>query len=93
MANGLSLDEGKQALSGGARFGMIFPQLEDPNKDGDTLKAFFCYGEHVQEDSRTIKRIGIYWRPLYDLWKMKMRRSGSCFCCAEACGSTNGGCG
>ena len=55
--DGFDLIEAQQALAAGSRFGRVYSQLSDPERDGDVLRAFFCFAlPAAYEQARQRKR-------------------------------------
>ena len=89
MPDGLTLEEAKQAIANGAKFGSVYPMLGDPG-DGETLKAFFVFGEPTRPKEKA-RDMGYTGDVCGTCGSTRMRRAGVCLVC-EACGSTSGGC-
>lgn len=88
--SGLTLEEAKEALRGGAQFGSVYPMLGNVDGDGETLKAFFVFGE---PGGKPVARVQGYTGDVCaTCGSARMRRCGVCLVC-DSCGSTSGGCG
>lgn len=40
----MNLNDATRMIDGGVKFGDVFPFLDDPEGDGDKLRAHFCWG-------------------------------------------------
>lgn len=90
--NVLTLEEAKNALRRGIKFGEVYPYLNEP-ANGDLLKAFFAYGKHLEHDASAEARAkGYTGDTCTTCSSMCMVRVGTCLRC-DSCGSTSGGCG
>lgn len=85
--DGLTLDEAKKALHGGAKFGPVHSQLADP-QDSEALKAFFVYGGKQVAP----QQCGYTGDVCVTCGGARMVRTGTCLQCKD-CGDTSGGCG
>lgn len=85
MTGGLTLDEAKDAIRGGARFGAVYPTLRNP-ADGESLKAFFVFGETARERALGM---GYDTEQCPTCSAYRLRKNGTCKVCDE-CGTTTG---
>ena len=101
MPEGLTLEEAKQALQAGAKFGNVYSELFNVANDGEALKHYFAHGLHLAKEDRPLREITGVPRdrvtnytgdPCSNCGSFLMVRSGTCLTC-QACGSTSGGCG
>ncbi len=85
MTATLTLDAAKDQIRVGARFGDVYPQLANPDRDGDELKRFFCR----DCKPRANRELGFAPDQCPTCSGYRMVRTGSCLTCTE-CSATSG---